>query len=214
MSSDPDFPVPSYSAFGEDRLIARLFRGLETGFYIDIGCWQPVAFSNTYLLYLGGWRGIAIDADPDAIAAFRRERPRDIALELAIGTKEGPVTLHRFSDSSMNTTSPDQAVATRANPRKRDRGQILVEQRRLSSVLDEHLPGSTTIDLLSVDCEGSDLDVLASNDWGKYRPTIVAVEDFDLNLAKISESPICRFMASCGYRLQDKLHLTAFYRRI
>ena len=41
------------------------------------------------------------------------------------------------------------------------------------------------------------MSVLRSNDWQKYRPRLVAVED----RLPIAQSPICSFIAQQGYQL-------------
>ena len=68
------FPIESYSSFGEDRLILKFLAKRPAGFYVDVGAHEPRDYSNTYALYRRGWRGLAIDPDPDSIAAFRRDR--------------------------------------------------------------------------------------------------------------------------------------------
>lgn len=47
----------------------------------------------------------------------------------------------------------------------------------LEKVLNNYLSEDMEIDFLSVDVKGLDFQVLASNDWGKYRPNIVLIED-------------------------------------
>jgi FkbM family methyltransferase len=206
------FPIASYSAFGEDRLILKYLARRPPGFYVDVGAHQPVDYSNTYALHLAGWRGIAIDPDPEAVAAFRRARPRDTALQLAIGTAPGRATLHLFNDRSMNTVDPGSFARFRANPRKRHLGDIEVERRTLASVLAQSVPADTNVDFLNVDCEGADLDVLRSNDWARFHPFLLAVEDLDLDLERVTESAIFRFLRPLGYRLVSHLHYTSIYR--
>lgn len=87
---DPDL-IPSYAQFGEDRVIDSFFGGRDHGFYVDVGCNRPIAYSNTWKLYLRGWRGIAIDANPTLIAEYARMRPDDIVLAQVISTSSAPV---------------------------------------------------------------------------------------------------------------------------
>ena len=206
------FPIDSYSSFGEDRLILKFLAKQPIGFYVDVGAHAPIDYSNTYALYQRGWRGLAIDPDPDAISAFQATRPEDIALQLAIGTKPGKVRLHLFSDRSMNTVDPDLYQKTLANPRKRHLGDIDVEQRTLAAVLAEHVPAGRTVDFMNVDCEGVDLDGLRSNDWARFHPKLLAVEDLDLDLERVVESKIFRYLRPLGYRLVSHLHYTSLYR--
>lgn len=206
------FPIESYSSFGEDRLILKFLAKQPAGFYVDVGAHAPVDYSNTYALYQRGWRGIAIDPDPDAIDAFRRERPEDKALQVAIGTRPGKVTLHLFNDRSMNTVDTALFERTLANPRKRHLGDIVVERQTLAALLTEHVPAGSSIGFMNVDCEGADLDVLRSNDWARFHPALLAIEDLDLDLERVTESVIFRFLRPLGYRLVSHLHYTSIYR--
>ncbi|MBL8710782.1 MAG: FkbM family methyltransferase [Rhodospirillaceae bacterium] len=206
------FPIESFSSFGEDRLILKFLAKRPAGFYVDVGAHAPIDYSNTYALYLRGWRGIAVDPDPDAIAAFRRERPEDLALQVAVGTAPGKVTLHLFNDRSMNTTDAASFAKTLANPRKRHLGDIVVERVTLAGILDRHVPAGRQVDFINIDCEGADLDVLRSNDWARFHPSLLAVEDLDLDLERVTESQIFRFLRPLGYRLVSHLHYTSIYR--
>jgi len=206
------FPIASYSSFGEGRLILKFLGKRPQGFYVDVGAHQPVDYSNTYALYQRGWRGIAIDPDPEAIAAFKQARPEDIALQLAIGSEPGRVTLHLFNDRSMNTVDPSSFERFRANPRKRHLGDIEVERQTLAAVLAKSVPTGVAVDFMNIDCEGADIDVLRSNDWARFHPFLLAVEDLDLDLERVTESAIFRFLRPLGYRLVSHLHYTSLYR--
>ena len=50
----------SYSVSGEDLIILP-FLPAKGGFYVDVGCYHPILYSNTYRLYRNGWKGIVID---------------------------------------------------------------------------------------------------------------------------------------------------------
>ena len=65
-------------------ILRRIFIGKLTGFYVDIGAHHPKRFSNTYIFYQRGWRGINIDAKPGTKEVFNKLRPRDINLEVPI----------------------------------------------------------------------------------------------------------------------------------
>ena len=57
----------SYSQDNEDLFLNEYFEKISNGFYVDIGCHHPKRFSNTYLLYKKGWKGVNIDANFFAI---------------------------------------------------------------------------------------------------------------------------------------------------
>ena len=96
-----------YSLEGEDMILARIFEGKRDGFYVDVGAHHPKRFSNTYYFYKLGWNGINIDAMPNSMKAFKKERPRDINLELAINETNEKLTYYAFNDSALNGFSKD-----------------------------------------------------------------------------------------------------------
>jgi len=62
----------SYSQDGEDVVLASFYENMKNyrGFYVDIGAHHPVRFSNTWMFYKNGWKGINIDPTPGSMKAF------------------------------------------------------------------------------------------------------------------------------------------------
>ena len=83
----------------------------------------------------------------------------------------------------------------------------------LAGILSEHVPADTTIDFMSIDVEGMDLEVLESSDWQRFRAALVAVEDLGLDLADVRSSPVFRFMTDVRYRFVAHAVYTSFYLR-
>jgi len=157
----------SYAQFGED-LIMRPFLPVRGGTYVDVGCYHPTLYSNTYRLYTLGWSGIVIDPNPTWETLFKVFRPRDTYIHAAIGTGEKG-KYHLFTDGAYNTF--DEALVEKY--KKRTTYIKNVEVPFIS--LNEACRGLTKIDVLSVDVEGLDYEVLSSYDW-KIRPHVVIVE--------------------------------------
>jgi hypothetical protein len=72
------------------------------GFYVDIGAFDPIVSSNTHLLHRRGWRGIDVDANPDALPRFAQHRPDDINLNAAVGDEGPPRPYFKFDDTLLN----------------------------------------------------------------------------------------------------------------
>ena len=89
--------------------------------------------------------------------------------------------------------------------------KVDVEVMTLLDVLDGRVPADGIIDVLSVDVEGLDLDVVRSNDWDRFRPEVVAVEDLNLDLSNVRSSPTHQFMTSVGYEMRAHVVLTSLY---
>lgn len=190
----------SYSQDGEDMVLRRLLGAQQVGFYVDVGAHHPFRFSNTCHFYRRGWRGINIDADPDAMAAFGRHRPRDVNLSLGIGETEGELTFHRFNEPALNTFDSVLARERLKVPGVSAVGMRSVRVERLESVLARHVPAGTVIDFLSIDVEGLDAAVVASNNWQAHRPRFVLVEVLRVAFEDLSGEPIVRTLAGLGYK--------------
>jgi FkbM family methyltransferase len=192
----------TYAQEGED-IIAQALLPEASGFYVEVGAFHPVSISNTYLFYRKGWRGIVVDPVPEVIQHFRRRRPDDVLVECAVSNEEGE---QRFDIMPAGETNHLNS-ATASEPAKEPLRNIRVHCRKLASILDEHLPVGKVIDFLSVDTEGHDLKVLQSNDWQRYCPRLVAVEDF----LPEETSPVCQFLSRHGYKLLITAKMTRFF---
>lgn len=207
---DP-YAFSSYSQEGEDIILLRLFEEQSCGFYVDVGAHHPQRFSNTFLLYKRGWRGINIDPNVDAIAEFRRSRPRDVNLVLGISNEVGELPYHRFNEPALNTFDEVLVHEREKFPKYHLLSTIVVPVKRLDDVLQEHVFCGQRIDFLSVDTEGYDLKVLRSNDWSRFHPRCVLVEALGSSLETLSSNPVHAHLASVGYDLFAKTVNTLIY---
>jgi hypothetical protein len=74
----------------------------------------------------------------------------------------------------------------------------------LKEVFEKYISKNTQIDLLSVDTEGHDLEVLKSNDWRKYRPTVICTEIQ-------STISLHQYLIKLGYKLVTKTPINCLY---
>lgn len=201
----------SFSQEGEDLVLMRMFEGQESGFYVDIGAHHPQRFSNTYLFYLKGWQGINIDAMPGSMDLFKKIRPRDINLEIAISDKEEILTYHEFNEPALNSFSVELSREYEKTSPYKIIKTWEIKTKPLADILESHLEVGQVIDFMSIDVEGLDYQVLVSNDWSKYRPSIILIEELSMNL-KDASSKVGIFLRDQGYELFSKTFYTSFYR--
>lgn len=200
----------TYAQVGEDIVTNFLVGDKPNGFYVDVGAHHPQRFSNTYFFYRRGWRGINIDALPGSMEPFRALRPRDINLEMGVAGTRGELTYHSFDEPAVNGFSPE--ISAVREGRFRLLSKTPVPTYPLAEVLDAHLPPGQAIDFLSVDVEGLDIEVLASNNWDKYRPRVVLAEELAVgSLEELHASPLTKLMASYGYVACSQCVHTHFY---
>jgi len=188
--------APSFSSAGEDMILRHVIGSDKMdGFYVDVGAYDPVVGSNTHFFYVNGWRGINVEARPGSRGRFESVRPRDINLEVGVSKEAGSLTYYFISDdSTMNSFSREFLERTGAISAVTR--EIPVPVMPLSEILERHLPAGQPIDFMSVDVEGHDLQALESNDWGRFRPRFVVVEDGEVDAER---SEIVRFMRGRGY---------------
>ncbi len=203
----------SYSQEGEDMVLARLLGQRVSIFFIDVGAHHPIRFSNTYKFYEKGiGRGVNIDALPGSMELFDKERPNDINIECGVGLEDGILEYYSFKEPALNTF--EKSVAQKKMALGCEFREIIkLNVLPLSAILDGfEIPNK--IDFLSIDVEGKDLEVLKSNNWKKYRPEIILVED--LNRYSLHElfqkSEVNQYLEDQNYTLISKTVNTLFYK--
>jgi hypothetical protein len=83
----------------------------------------------------------------------------------------------------------------------------------LAVILDRHLPAGQPIDFFSIDVEGLDLAVLKSNDWARFAPTFLLVEDTNFEIDNLKNSEVFNFLNQVGYEIKAVLQRTIIYRK-
>ena len=110
----------SYSISNVDLVIDRLFRDIEKGVYIDVGCNHPIKYNNTYLLYKRGWTGINIDLDETLIKELNIIRKKDHNVQKMVGSLDGEEKeiYYYHERSAINTLSKELAEKRTTKPRE------------------------------------------------------------------------------------------------
>lgn len=202
--------IISYSQNGEDILLSHhVFNSQNAGFYVDVGAHHPKRFSNTYLLYQKGWSGINIDPIPGMEKIFA-ERKRDTNINAGISDHSSIIKYYEFSKGALNTFEAE--IAKKQSQKYGEPTIKEVSVMRLDGILNKYAVGKK-IDFLNIDVEGYERQVLNSNDWQNYCPTVIAIEDQELNIENPSKSSTYVFLKSKGYKLTDKLNYTSFYQK-
>ncbi len=199
----------SYSQEGEDVVLASLINKPH-GYYIDVGAHHPMRLSNTYYYYKQGWNGINIDAAPGSMAMFQELRARDTNLEIAISDSESICDFYIFLEGALNTFNKELAEKyLRIGNKLKE--IIKIPTKTLASVLQDYLPKDQKIDFMNVDVEKFDTQVLISNDWNRYRPKVIMIEDAQFDIRKLDESEVFCFLSHLNYRLVAQTKNTLFF---
>lgn len=166
-------PMISYAQNCEDVVLMRTFSDLVSGFYVDIGAWHPTNDSVTKAFYDAGWRGVNVEPQPDQLALFLAERPRDTNVGAAVSNTAGSATLSipKYSAlATLNESLLDSSIRDYAGVTK-----LVVDTVTLPMLLDAHAE-RRDIHFLKIDVEGHEAAVLYCADFKRHRPLVLVIE--------------------------------------
>ena len=166
----------SYAQNFEDLILSGILKGVENGFYVDVGANHPTQDSVTKIFYDKGWTGINVEPNKSLHALLCADRPKDINLQIGLSSQPGRLSFRSYesldglSTFSMETKENVEEVWPIASFSDSE-----VEVQRLSDVLRENRRVGD-IHFLKIDVEGLELEVLLGNEWDIFRPWILCIE--------------------------------------
>jgi FkbM family methyltransferase len=187
-----------YGQTGEDMLIGHFVNTAKPDFYVDVGCNDPLFKSNTLSLYLRGWRGLAIDGNPELVNRFRYARPRDSAVCAVISNEERMVEFAISARHELSTVSRDFEQNFMRPGEVKERRSVRTV--RLQSILENNSVPSR-FGFLSIDCEGHDYEVITSFDLNHYRARLIVIEMHGFSIEQYNDHPIVRYLEQHKYGL-------------
>ncbi len=199
-----------YSQTGEDILIYHLLKEAKEGFYIDVGCHDPIRISNTFKLYLLGWNGINIDADKNVMRKVSKVRKLDINICTAVSDTVKEVTYYRSAETpNVNTISAETYETWKSNWNFDIKDQEIITTTTLTNILTEHVAVGKKIDLLTVDVEGHEWEVIKGLDLNLYRPKLIVLECHDFQ--NYTETTIYKHLIANHYTLAGFVIMNVYF---
>jgi FkbM family methyltransferase len=199
---------PYYSQHGEDALILAAFPDRADGFFVEVGCIDGRRFSNTLALEEQGWRGLCIEAHPDYIDLIRAARPGSTVVHAAAAEEDRPAAdffaNHRGALSTLDPALEERFARDYA-PWFGGFTRRTVPMRTLTDILDE--TAAPTVDVLSIDVDGTDERALRGLDLTRHRPRLIVIEADDDNARRAIDA----LLLPAGYHPGPLLSGNAFY---
>lgn len=209
--------------FGEDRILWQVFRQRTSGYFIEVGAFDGVNLSNTYLLEMMGWCGLLIEPIGQLCERARLARPRSGVIGAAV-SKPGHAPTATFTVTQnvpvLSFLTAHQDHVERCKREGAELVEIEVPVVTLDEVLqrEQRKPSTPTgpwvphvgwsIDLVSIDVEGGELDVLEGFNLERFRPRILLIEN-----DRPSGDVIEPYLHERGYRKFHRQKINDFYVR-
>lgn len=193
----------------EKQRIREYFNNKLNGTFVEVGANDPTSPESQthHLETLLGWKGLLVEPIPYLAQLARQERPNSVVCECACTSPERigklDLLIPRVGDELVTGHASLEANLDEHNYERFEK--VSVDAVTLGSLCSDH--GIHTIDLLSIDVEGAELEVLLGANLESTRPTLILMEDKHLYLFKH------RFLVRSGYVLAQRLNRNCWYVR-
>jgi FkbM family methyltransferase len=204
----------SYGQFNEDSFILSQYTQ-SFGYAIEVGGADGINGSPTKCLEDLGWKTLLIEPNPQLFTKAKEVRP--YVFNCAAGdTNEDNVGMTIYTLSGGNETAcsglnPDVKLVEQHQHLIEDQRIELVNKRTLNSLINkwEFDLGETipNIDFVSIDTEGTELDVMKGFNIEKYQPKIIALEN------NFEDYNYRRTMFGYRYILYNRIGVNDYYIR-
>lgn len=167
ISNQANLLLESRSESGQDlfALFSNSFK--KGGTFLDFGAYDGLYFSNSWLLETHfNWHGVLIDPIPRHFEEMRRNR-KCISIHAAVtANKKEFIKVLELPASNLSKPVIKRRFTDKVHK---------VPAFTRTEIIDRYFP-SKSIDFLSIDVEGEDLEILASVDFSKYQINAICVE--------------------------------------
>ncbi len=163
--------------FAEDRLLAEYFGDKAHGFFVEVGAYNGIDFSNSYYFERIGWQGILIEPDPDMAECCRQSRPNSKVVQCAVVNEDSPpeVSFDVIDGwKALSSLSFTPQLGSNSLPPELIARKITVAAKTLDQILTDCKVD--TIDFITIDVEGQEWGVLQGFTIDRWRPQIVIIE--------------------------------------
>mmetsp|Transcript_26332 Transcript_26332/g.39886 ORF Transcript_26332/g.39886 Transcript_26332/m.39886 type:complete len:305 (+) Transcript_26332:134-1048(+) len=186
----------------EDEILLNIFHGLCGGTYLEMGGFNGVKYSNTYVFNKSPslkWKGVLVELGPKNFAALKKNRPNELATVHA-GVCAKAQTLHyveakatggiwEFSDEEFRNKFWSDIDLKKVPT---------IKCSPLRDILQEHVGEPFYFDFFSLDVEGAEEEVVKSLDFTKVAFGVIFVEADQFNPEK--NQAVRTLLVSSGYK--------------
>lgn len=208
-----------YGQFMTDKIInERYFGENYIGNCIEVGAVDGIDLSNTYFFEKLGWNCMCIEPQPGTGYFDSLKLNRKLALNYAISSEEREdilftiIYMKRPWEKNYNQSNAISGLSIdeRLIEQHLNMGfqiaaqQIPVKTKTLEWCIKNHFD-KETIDFISIDVEGTELDVLKSFDVNAYNTKLLVIEN------NFNDPEIESYLKEMGWRKDIRVEVNDFY---
>lgn len=199
--------MKSYGDYETDLAIQKYFEPGYIGTCIDIGAGIGTERNNTYYFEKNRWICLCVEPNPELYNHMRMYRR--LALNLACSNydkKSVPFQVYVVNEDNQEAISSlvvDQRLVESHKEIINKTYEIKVEVKKLDTILSRI--NIEKIDFISIDTEGTELEVLQGFDIKRWCPKLLVVEN-NFNDSKLKE-----YLSQFGYILSERIGVNDFY---
>jgi len=197
------------SQYKQDKwLNENIFHNRKGGIFIDVGAHDGITINNTYFFEKElEWKGICIEPNPTIYEKLRQNRDGE-CINACAYNKEGEVKFVCLNGYTEMLSGVEEAYNTLHKMRIHSEisqygggiKHINVQAHTLSKILSDR--NITHVEYLSIDTEGSELQVLQGIDFSKVTFDVIDVE---VNYPEEHEPLFNDLLFKNGYKFLTKL---------
>lgn len=190
--------LKSNSQLGQDLKVLEYYDNLHGGFYIELGAFDGIGLSNTLLLQNEyDWTGVLIEPDRNTYKQLVNNRPGNLCVNVPVyGESNKIVTYVENNDPFLS------GIQECLGERQKHAEAISTYKKKsktLTQILNE-FDVPENIHYMSLDTEGSELDILKGLDFNKYK---IGYIDIEHNYVEPYRTNIKDYMISVGYTFKE-----------
>ena len=185
----------SYSQIGQDKEVVKYYKEKQNGFFVEIGASDGIKFSNTLLLEKKyNWKGICVEPIPKNYQLLCKNRPNSICCDKAVYNTTDMDVVFDIANYDLLSGISSNIDCHKIEVDKK-KTQITVKTITLNDLLD-YYNAPLFIDYLSLDTEGSELEILKNVNFNKYKFGLIDVEH---NYVEPRRTEIRKLLTSNNY---------------
>jgi len=187
--------------------ILEIFKNKSTGYFVDIGAYDGLSISNTKFLEEIGWTGVCIEPHPNVFKRLVENRNCE-CINCAVWHENTEVEFLSF------TGYTEMLSGIKDSYDERHYNRILSELRtyggnqeliKIKANKFEDIVKIKEIDFLSIDTEGSELEILSRIDFNEFNIKVICIEN------NFHEQKFIDFFVDRGYKLYNNINIDYFF---